>query len=202
MSSYIPFHTHDCLGSILDSTLKLEDYVKWAVANSIPAVGITNHGNLTSTLKLINLCKKYNLKPLVGIEFYVTENTVDKNGKKIRDNCHLCALAKNRNGYHNLIKLHNLSYTDQRFYHDGRITLEDLFKYKKDLIVSSACIGGVLGKYFVNNELQKAEDKLKLLLDNFGEDFYLELQNHNSIQPDRQKEQDDYNNWLIKMSKK
>lgn len=202
MSTYIPFHTHDCLGSILDSTLKLEDYVKWAVANNIPALGITNHGNLTSTLKFVNLCKKYNIKPLVGIEFYVTENKLNKEGKKIRDNNHLCALAKNKNGYHNLIKLHNLSYTEERFFHDGRITLDDLFKYKEDLIITSACIGGVLGNPFINNEVDKAEGILKSLLENFGEDFYLELQNHNCIEDDRQNEQDRYNSWLIKMSKK
>lgn len=202
MSTYIPFHTHDCLGSILDSTLKLEDYVKWAVANKMPAVGITNHGNLTSTLKLVNLCKKYNIKPLVGIEFYVTENKLNEDGKKIRDNNHLCALAKNKNGYHNLIKLHNLSYTEDRFYHDGRITLEDLFKHKKDLIITSACIGGVLGRPFINNEVDKAESILKSLLENFGEDFYLEIQSHNCIEQERQKEQDRYNSWLIKMGKK
>lgn len=202
MSTYIPFHTHDCLGSILDSTLKLEDYIKWAVANNISAVGVTNHGNLTSTLKLVNLCKKHNIKPLVGIEFYITENKLNEEGKKIRDNNHLCALAKNKNGYHNLIKLHNISYTEERFYHDGRITLEDLFKYKEDLIITSACIGGVLGRPFINNELDKAEDILKSLLDNFGEDFYLELQSHNCIEKNRQEEQDRYNAWLIKMSKK
>lgn len=202
MSNYIPFHTHDCLGSILDSTLKLEDYVKWAKANNIPAIGVTNHGNLTSTLKLVNLCKKNNIKPLVGIEFYITENELDENGKRIRDNHHLCALAKNKNGYHNLIKLHNLSYREERYYYDGRITFEDLINYKNDLIITSACIGGVLGRCFLNNDLEKAENRLKLLYDNFGEDFYLEFQNHNSLDEKKQAEQEAYNKWLLKMSKK
>lgn len=202
MSNYIPFHTHDCLGSLLDSTLKLEDYVNWAVANSIPAIGVTNHGELTSSLKLINLCKKHNIKPLIGIEFYVTENKLDEKGNKIRDNHHLCVLAKNENGYHNLIKLHNLSWKNDRRYHDPRIMLQDLLQYKEDLIVTSACIGGVLGKPFLNGDLEKAENILKLLHQEFQGDFYLELQEHNSFKDENRIKQTNYNKWLIKMGKK
>ncbi len=201
MSNYIPFHTHDCLGSLLDSTLKLEDYVSWAVANNIPAIGVMNHGNLTSSLKLLNLCKKNNMKPLVGIEFYVTENKLDEKGNKIRDNHHLCALAKNKNGYHNLIKLHNLSWKNDRHYYDPRITLQDLLQYKQDIIITSACIGGILGKPFLNGDLEKAESVLKLLHQEFKEDFYLELQEHNSFKEEDRLKQTDYNKWLIKMSK-
>lgn len=202
MSNYISFHNHDCLGSLLDSSLKLKDLVNWAKANNMKAVGVTNHGYLTSSIKLLDLCKKADIKPLIGIEFYVTENKVDGNGKKIRDNHHLCAIAKNSNGYHNLIKLHNLSFREERFYYDGRITLEDLEEHKEDLIITSACIGSVLGKQFTSGNLDVAENKLVTLHNMFGEDFYLELQNHNSFNKEWQKQQEDYNEWLIKMGKK
>lgn len=202
MSKYISFHNHDCLGSILDSCLKLEDLVKWAKANGMPAVGVTNHGQLTSTLKLVKLCNAQDIKPLVGIEFYVTENKLDEKGKKIRDNYHLCAIAKNKNGYLNLIRLHNKSFTEDRYYFNGRITLDDLFEYKEDLIITSACIGGILGRPFTSGDLIKAETTLKKLYNEFKDDFYLELQEHNSFKPQNKKEQKEYNYWLISMSKK
>lgn len=201
MSTYISFHNHDCLGSLLDSSLKIEDLVKWAVANKMKAVGTLNHGNMTSCLKLYKLCKNAGIKALLGFEAYVTENKIDEKGNKIRDNYHISLIAKNKNGWHNLIKLHNLSWKDNRYYYDPRITLEDLLKYKEDILVTSACIGGILGRYFLNNNSEKAEEILKLLHKEFKDDFYLELQEHNSFDEKDRIKQTNYNKWLIKMSK-
>lgn len=202
MSKYISFHNHDCLGSLLDSTLKIEDLVKWAKANNMSAVGTLNHGELTSVLELRKECKKQGIKPIIGYEAYLTENKCDENGKKIRDNCHICLIAKNEVGYNNLLKLHNMSWREDRMYYDPRITLDDLLSCKDGLIVTSACIGGVLGKKFTSGLLEEAEQYLKTFKNAFGDDFYLELHKHQSTNDVHFKQQEDYNRWLMNMSKR
>lgn len=202
MSNYISFHNHDSLGSLLDSSLKIKDLVAWAKANKMSHVGTLNHGNLTSCIALWKECNKQEIIPILGFEGYVTENKLDESGKKIRDNHHIGLIAKNQTGWFNLIKLHNLSWKEDRYYYDPRITIQDLLDHKEGLIVTSACIGGILGRPFCNNELDKAESVLKILLDNFGDDFYLEMQEHASFNEEDRNKQTNYNKWLIKMNKK
>ena len=200
MSNYISFHNHDTK-SLLDSCLKTKDLVKWAKANNMSHVGVTNHGEMSSLLELYKECEKQNITPILGEEFYVTENKVDKSGKKIRDNYHLIVLAKNKIGWHNMIKLHNLSYSNKRFFHDPRITLEDLVEHKEGLIITTACIGGVLGRPWAEGNYDKVKEYLDILHSNFGEDFYLELQNHNFEDLKEREKQHNYNKFLIKLSK-
>lgn len=200
MSKYVTYHNHDTM-SILDACLKTKDLVKWAKANNMTAVGVTNHGTMSSHIDLYKECIANEIKPLLGIEFYVTENKLDENGKKIRDNYHLIAIAKNLKGWHNIIKLHNLSYNEEHYYYDPRITLDELFRYKEGLIVTSACIGGVLGKPWMNGDSEKVTKTLELLHNTFKDDFYLELQNHNSFDLTERKKQHDYNKFLIKLAK-
>ena len=201
MSKYVTYHNHDTM-SILDACLKTKDLVKWAKANNMTAVGVTNHGTMSSHIDLYKECVVNEIKPLLGIEFYVTENKLDENGKKIRDNYHLIAIAKNLKGWHNIIKLHNLSYNEEHYYYDPRITLDELFRYKEGLIITSACIGGVLGRPWMNGDSEKAIKTFELLHDTFKDDFYLELQNHNSFDLTERKKQHDYNKFLIKLAKK
>ena len=190
MSKYVTYHNHDTM-SILDACLKTKDLVKWAKANNMTAVGVTNHGTMSSHIDLYKECVANEIKPLLGIEFYVTENKLDENGKKIRDNYHLIAIAKNLKGWHNIIKLHNLSYNEEHYYYDPRITLNELFQYKEGLIITSACIGGVLGRPWMSGDSEKATKTLELLHNAFKDDFYLELQNHNSFDLTECKKQHD-----------
>lgn len=200
MSKYITFHNHSTK-SLLDSCLKVKDLVSWAKANNMTHVGITDHGEMSALLELYKECNKQGIKPILGEEFYVTENKVNEEDKKIRDNYHLIILAKNLTGWHNMIKLHNLSYGEDRYYYDPRITLEDLIKYKEGLIITSACIGGVLGRPWMENNTEKVTEYLDLLQKEFGEDFYLELQNHNSEDLSEREKQHNYNKFLIRTSK-
>lgn len=200
MSNYISFHNHDTM-SILDSCLKTKDLVKWAKANNMTSVGVTNHGTMSSHISLYKECIKEDIKPILGIEFYITENQLDSEGKKIRDNYHLIVLAKNITGWHNMIKLHNLSYSNKRFFYDPRITLEDLIEHKDGLIITSACIGGVIGRPWMEDNIDEAIRVTNLLQTEFGEDFYLELQNHNSEDLKEREKQHNYNKFLIKLSK-
>lgn len=200
MSTYITFHNHDTK-SLLDSCLKTKDLIKWAKANNMSAVGVTNHGEMSSLLELYKECNKQDIKPILGEEFYVTKNELDKDGKKIRDNYHLIILAKNKTGWYNMIKLHNLSYKNDRYYYDPRITLEDLIKYKEGLLITSACIGGVLGRPWMENNLDEVYNTLFVLQKEFGDDFYLELQNHNAEDLKEREKQHNYNKFLIRLSK-
>lgn len=200
MSKYITFHNHSTK-SLLDSCLKVSDLVKWAKANNMSSVGITDHGEMGALLDLYKECKKQDIKPILGIEFYITENKVDEEGKKIRDNWHLIALAKNINGWHNIIKLHNLSFKDERYYYDPRITFDDLEEFKDGLIITSACIGGVIGRPWLNEDIELSVQNFKKLYKMFGEDFYLELQNHNDENLENREKQHKYNKFLIKLSK-
>lgn len=200
MSNYITFHNHDTK-SLLDSCLKTEDLVNWAKANNMKAVGVSNHGEISSLLLLHKKCKEQGVKPLLCEEFYVTKNEVDEEGKRIRDNHHLIVIAKNREGWDNLIKLHNLSYTDERYYYDPRITIEDLIKNKEGLIITSACIGGILGRPWMNKNISEITNIVNVLQKEFGEDFYLELQNHNSEDLQEREKQHQYNKFLMDLSK-
>lgn len=200
MSKYITFHNHSTK-SLLDSCLKIQDLVKWAKANKMSHVGVTDHGEMSALLELYKECNKNEIKPILGEEFYVTENKLNEEGKKIRDNFHLIVLAKNLTGWHNMIKLHNLSYSDKRYYYDPRITLEDLVEHKEGLIITSACIGGVFGRPWMEGDYDKIKEYLDILHSNFGEDFYLELQNHNSEDLQEREKQHKYNKFLINLSK-
>ena len=199
MSKYISFHNHS-IYSILDGLIKPKDLVSWAKANNMCAVGFTDHGEISGCMNLYKECLSQEIKPILGEEFYVTKDII-KDGKKIRDNYHLIVLAKNRTGWDNIVKLHNISYGSERFFYDSRITFEDLFKHKDGLIITSACIGGVVGRPWLNGEFECADDVIKTLKSEFNDDFYLELQNHNSEDLTERQKQHDYNNYLIKKSK-
>ncbi len=185
----IPFHVHS-VGSLLDGIIKIDDYVKWALENNMKAIGVSDHKEMTSLISLYKECNKNNIKPLLAVEFYLTQNE----DEKIRDNEHIVVIAKSNLGYKNLIKLHNYSWTN--FHHRPRITFSKLKEFNQDLIATSACLAGSFGKLFLNNEFDKIDDSVNKYLDIFGENFYFELQEHGI---EKQKE---YNLFLIELSVK
>lgn len=169
----IPFHTHSCY-SLLDALTKVEDYVAWGKENNMPALALTDHGSLSGSIKFYKECNKQNIKPILGMEAYMTLDLDLEN--LTRDNYHLILLAKNKTGWLNLIKLHNLSYYN--FYYKPRITFNDLEKYSEGLIACSACLAGIVPKMIVAQNMQKIDEYIKKFKSIFGEDFYLELQDH------------------------
>lgn len=168
----IPLHTHSCY-SLLDALIKIEDYVNWGKDNNMPALAITDHSSLSGTIKFYKECHKQEIKPILGMEAYMTVNLEEQE----RDNYHLVLLAKNKTGWLNLIKLHNQSYYN--FYYKPRITFEDLEKYSEGLIALSACLGGLIPKTIMQQDTVKLDKYIKRFKNIFGEDFYLELQDHN-----------------------
>ena len=190
MSNYTVLHCHTELSNgttNIDSVTKYEDYIKRASELGMKSIAITEHGNILSWLKKKDCCEKYGLKYIHGIEAYLTE-TIDT---KVRDNYHCCLYARNWEGVKELNKLISNSYNrnDNHFYYTPRILIDDLFKTSDNIIVASACLGGVFNK---------GNDKVKKrMLDFFIKNkdrCFLEIQHHNV------KDQIEYNKYLFKLS--
>ncbi len=171
----VPLHVHSHY-SLLDSLIKPEDYVKWGVENNMPALALTDHGVLSGSIQFYKECKKNNIKPILGLEAYLTLDEPDAE-EKHKDNYHIILLAKNKAGWLNLIKLHNASYNN--FYHKPRITYNDLEKYSEGIICCSACLGGHLSRLIIDKNIENLKKYTMLYKKIFGDDFYIELQDHN-----------------------
>ena len=167
----IPLHTHSVY-SLLDSLIKIEDYVSWGKDNNMPALALTDHGSMAGSIKFYKECVKNDIKPILGMEAYMTL-VLDE---QVRDNYHLILLAKNKTGWLNLIKLHNLSYYN--FHYKPRITFDDLEKYSEGIIACSACLGGVIPKMIIAQNMPKIDEYIRRFKNIFKDDFYLELQDH------------------------
>ena len=190
MSNYTVLHCHTELSNgttNIDSVTKYEDYIKRASELGMKAIAITEHGNILSFLKKKDCCEKYGLKYIHGIEAYLTETT----DTKVRDNYHCCLYARNWEGVKELNKLISNSYNrnDNHFYYTPRILIDDLFKTSDNIIVASACLGGVFNKG--NDEVKKR--MLDFFIKNKDRCF-LEIQHHNV------KDQIEYNKYLFKLS--
>ncbi len=171
----IPLHVHTCSGSLLDSILKIDDYINWGIKNNLTSLGITNHGTVYDSLVFYHKCLEKNIKPLLGIEVYLTDNLTEK----VRDNYHLILYAKNFNGWLNLVKLITISNYEENYFYKPRINYNLLEQYKEDILCLSACIGGHPQQLILSGELLKAEEIILKHKEIFQDDYYLELQEHN-----------------------
>ncbi len=148
------------------------------------AIAITDHGNMFGAKEFHNFCSKKGIKPILGCEIYVAKRSIaDVTGKEDRSGDHLILLAKNLKGYKNLIKLVSTAWITG-FYYKPRIDKELLTQYHKGLIASSACLAGEIPDEILNGTIAGAEAALKSYLDIFGDDFYLEVQRHETYDPE------------------
>ena len=192
LSKYYPLHVHLAQGSIGDSILKIKDYISKAKEYGLNALAVTDHGSLSASYAFIDECIKNNIKPIIGMEAYEALDIHAKD-KEHNERYHLVLLAKNQEGFHNLIKLHNIAATDG-FYYKPRIDINLLKQYGKGLIGLSACIAGRIPQAILHNnmfEAVKIINDYKKCLD----EFYLE------IQPGHFDSQIKINNGIIKLSK-
>lgn len=175
---YVPLHLHSEY-SILDGASKLDDLVKHAQANNISALALTDHGNMYGALAFYQKAKSANIKPIIGCEVYTTPGDInDRTGKNVSGSLnHLVLLAKNYNGYKNLVKLVSIGHVDG-FYYKPRVNYELVEKYKDDLIAMSACLAGDINQKLLQGKNKEAEKTAKYLKDVFENDFYLEIQDH------------------------
>lgn len=193
MQDFVHLHVHTYY-SILDGQASIKKLVDKAVADGMRGMAVTDHGNMMGIKEFFNYCKKKNselkeagkppFKPILGCEMYVARRTKFNKVKEQGDQggYHLVVLAKNYQGYKNLIKLVSRAWVDG-FYMRPRTDHDDLEKYHEGLIVCSACIAGEVPSKILKGDIKGAEESLLWHKKLFGDDYYLELQRHEVKNP-------------------
>ena len=195
-ADFVHLHVHTQY-SLLDGACLLTRLVEKAVQCKLPALAMTDHGNIFGAIKFYNLCVKNGIKPIIGCEVYVTSGSrFNRDFKSSKDsNYHLILLAKDQEGYSNLVKVVSLAHLEG-FYYKPRVDKEILSKYSKGLIASSACLKGEIPSAIISGNVNKATKLADDYLNIFGKgNFYLEIMENGLDQ------QRIVNKQLIKISK-
>jgi len=181
--SYIPLHTHTHF-SLFDGIATPEEYTSRAFDVGMPAIAITDHGSLTGHREFYRNAKGKGIKPILGVEGYITQDRFDQRDSKDRSEPldlvynHIIILAKNQEGLENLNKLNEIAWTEG-FYKKPRIDYEVLEKYRSGLIVTSGCLSGAVAKAVEAGEMAEAKRQIQWHKDTFGDDYYIEVMPHN-----------------------
>ena len=176
MTQYVPLHLHSEF-SLLDGAIKLKQLCRFAKENDMPAVAVTDHGVMYGVLDLYLEAKEAGIKPLIGCEFYVHDGPLDDKNAAHNPRYHLVLIAKNNEGYMNMVKLASDA-ACKGFYVKPRINWELLQEHHEGIICLSACLGGEVLQHLKNGEYDEAKAVAKRYKDLFGEDYYIELQDH------------------------
>ncbi|MHA8073300.1 DNA polymerase III subunit alpha [Aquirufa sp. HETE-40SA] len=172
-------HNHSQF-SLLDGASKISSMFKKAKEDNMPAVAITDHGNMFGVFQFVAEAGKQGVKPIVGCEFYlVNDRHKQVFTKELKDKrYHQLFLAKNPEGYQNLVKLCSLGFMEGMYSKYPRIDKELVLKYHKGLIATTCCLGASVPQAILRDGEEAAEKEFKWWLDLFGEDYYIEVQNH------------------------
>nr|WP_294942652.1 DNA polymerase III subunit alpha [uncultured Mucilaginibacter sp.] len=197
MPDFAHLHVHTQF-SLLDGAADITKLYKKAAADGMKALAITDHGNMFGAFKFVAEAGKHGVKPIVGCEFYVVDDRHKKQFTKEKKDkrYHQLMLAKNAEGYQNLIKLCSLGYMEGLYSKWPRIDKELILKYHKGIIATTCCLGASVPQAILRDGEAAAEIEFKWWLDLFGEDFYIEMQRHDIP------EQNTVNLVLMKFAKK
>ena len=184
-SNFIHLHTHSHY-SLLDGLSKIPDMVKKAKENGMSALALTDHGNMYGAIELYKECKKAEIKPIIGVEAYIAERgRKDKEPGVDNKRYHLTLLAKNKQGYKNLMRLVSLSNLEG-YYYKPRMDKEILREYHEGIICLSGCMGSQLSQAVIAGNNTKAEEIIKEHQEIFGkENYFLEVHSHAHIENDK-----------------
>ncbi|MET3112590.1 DNA polymerase-3 subunit alpha [Pedobacter sp. CG_S7] len=195
-ATFVHLHNHTQF-SVLQSTINIPALINAAAADKMPAVAMTDHANMMGAFHFVSQVLNYNkgveaknkvaiengevpteviIKPIVGCEFFVCEDHLDKSRKD--NGFQMVLMAKNKTGYHNLAKMSSIAYT-KGFYYVPRIDKQIIEQYKEDIIVLSGNLYGEISSKLLNVGENQAEDALLWWKTQFGPDFYVELMRHN-----------------------
>jgi DNA polymerase-3 subunit alpha len=180
---YVGLHVHTHY-SLFDGIATPQEYVDRASELGMSAIAITDHGSLSGHREMYRAAKEKGIKPILGVEGYITEDRFDRRDKDERTGPldlvynHLVLLAKNPKGLENLNKLNEIAWTEG-FFKKPRIDWKVLEQYKEGIVVTSGCLSGVLAKAIEAGNLAFAKTHIKWCKDTFGDDYYLEVMPHN-----------------------
>ena len=187
---FVHLHNHSQF-SVLQATSRISQLVSAAAKDQMPALALTDHGNLMGAFHFVKAIKNHNnnliegqqpIKPIIGCEFYVCDDHTDRTRRD--DGYQIVLLAKNKNGYKNLSKMTSLAYT-KGFYYVPRIDKEIVKQYHQDLIALTGNLYGEVPSKILNVGDRQAEDALLWWKSIFGDDLYIELMRHHQENEDR-----------------
>src|SRR3989339_474977 len=181
-SKFVHLHTHSHY-SLLDGLIKIDDLIDEAVKLGMPAIALTDHGNMYGTIEFYKKCQEAGIKPIIGVETYIAlESMLQKRPNIDNKRHHLILLAKNEAGYKNLLKIVTASYLEG-YYYKPRVDKEFLKKHHEGLIALSACMAGEVSKMIERKDPERAEKAAREYEDIFGKgNFYIEISHHPDIE--------------------
>jgi len=189
--SFVHLHLHTEY-SLLDGAVKIKQLAAKAKELGMPAVAMTDHGNMFGAIPFYQAMNGVGVKPILGCEIYLapTEYHVKKEIPNRKRNCHLTLLAKNNTGWDNLQKLTSIGHLEGQYYGKPRVDRDLLRQYSEGLICLSGCMVGPVNEWILAGNIERAREELELLIDIFGkEDFYLEIHDHGMEQQDTIRQQ-------------
>src|SRR3989338_4235675 len=179
-ADFVHLHLHTNY-SLLDGACRITPLVKRAAELKFPAMAMTDHGNLFGAVEFYETCMKEGIKPIIGCETYIaSKSRLDKSGTGIREsNAHMVILAKDEEGYANLMRLVTIGYLEG-FYYKPRIDKEVLAQHKNGLLILTSCLKGILNVHLTQDQFDLARKELDDFIQILGrENVYVELQDHN-----------------------
>ena len=187
--SFVHLHVHTQY-SILDGQSSIPGLFERAKELGMPALAITDHGNMYGVKEFLKVAKKFpEVKPIIGCEVYVTKHYDHKlKDKDHRAYFHLILLAKNYTGYKNLMKICSTGHIEGKYYEKPRVCHEIIEQYSEGLVCCSACIAGEVPRAIIAGDLKGAEEAIMWHKKVFGDDFYLEVQQHKTEIPGQSQE--------------
>ncbi len=188
--SYVGLHVHTHY-SLFDGIATPQEYVDRAHELGMSALAITDHGSLSGHREMFRAAKEKGIKPILGVEGYITEDRFDQRDRDSREGPldlvynHIVLLAKSQKGLENLNKLNEIGWTEG-FYKKPRIDYDVLSKYKEGIIVTSGCLSGTVAKAIESGELAAAKQQIEWHKNVFGDDYYIEVMPHNPAEINHQ----------------